>query len=388
MYQRLINITLLKSFFLFGARGTGKSTWLQKILPLENTLVFDLLDADLEDRLQRDPSLFSSTLLANERSKEWVLIDEIQKVPYLLDEVHRFIERKKLKFALSGSSARKLKRGGANLLAGRALLNHLFPLTHRELGEDFDLSTAIHWGGLPAVINTTDNDIRKQMLRTYALTYLNEEIKAEQIVRNLNPFRKFLEVAAQMNGEPVNFSKVARDVGSDYKTVQNYYQILEDTLMGFFLEPYHPSVRKRQKHAPKFYFFDIGVTRALRNVLNEITEPGSYGYGKVFEHFLILEIFRLNDYLRKDFQFSFLRLNEQREIDLIIKRPGEKLALVEIKSTREIRRDHVAGVEYFLDIFKGSEGFCLSQDPIARRIGRVECLNWIDGIKRIGLNSH
>ncbi len=198
-----------------------------------------------------------------------MLLDEIQKVPKLLDEVHRLIEEKTDKiFILTGSSARKLKHGGANLLAGRAFVYHLFTLSCFELKEKFDLEKALHWGTLPKIFSLDGDSEKSEFLRSYADTYLKEEIWNEQVVRKLQPFRRFLEVAAQCNGKIINYANIARDVGVDDKTIKEYFCILEDTMIGFFLEPFRNSFRKRLVEKPKFYFFDTGIVRSLSRRLS------------------------------------------------------------------------------------------------------------------------
>ena len=197
------------------------------------------------------------------RNTEWVIIDEVQKIPELLDVVHRLIEDKKIKFGLTGSSARKLKHGGANLLAGRAFVYNLFPFTSFELGDSFSLEDALMWGTLPQIYALQDANDRIQYLKSYANTYIQEEVWEAHLIKDLVPYRRFLQVAAQTNGTGINYSNISEDARVDPKTVQRYFQILEETLLGFFLEPFHRSLRKRQRANPKFYFFDIGVQRAL-----------------------------------------------------------------------------------------------------------------------------
>jgi predicted AAA+ superfamily ATPase len=186
-----------------------------------------------------------------------------------------------------------------------------------------------------------------------------------------------------MNGALLNFSNIARDIGSTTPTVQSYFQILEDTLLGFYLEPYHLSIRKRQKESPKFYFFDTGVQRALADLLTLPLVESSYGYGKTFEHFIILELHRRSSYLRNDFKFSFLVTKDDAEIDLIVERPGRTTILVEIKSTTAVREDHIAALRKFLPDFKNSEGVCLSRDRTKQKFGDVTCLPWDEGISMI-----
>ena len=381
MIQRMVKPLLSRSFFLFGARGTGKSTLLRELFGTGDGVIWlDLLKPDLEEEYSLDPGRLARVIFPDTR---WVIIDEVQKVPKLLDVVHDLIESTQVKFALTGSSARKLKAGQANTLAGRAFLNHLFPLTCIELGESFALHDCLHWGSLPALLTLPDDLSRQEFLRSYAQVYLREEVWAEQLVRKLETFRKFLPVAAQMNGHILVASQIARDVGCDIKTVQSYFQILEDTLIGFMLEAYHTSIRRAISGKPKFYFFDIGVQRALARLTQLPVQPGTSLYGETFEHFLILEFHRLNAYLRKDFQFSYLRTKDDVEIDLIVERPGQPLALIEIKSTAQLRPEKLRRFLSISKDFPGAESFCLSQDPQKQRIDHVTALPWRRGLEAI-----
>jgi len=386
MIHRMINPLLTSSFFLFGPRGTGKSTFLRHFFPEDKGVLWiDLLDPEQEDRYSRSPGELIEQLNASPGKIQWVIVDEIQKVPRLLDVVHSGIESTGVRFAMTGSSARKLKRESTNLLAGRAFIYNLFPLTHRELGSSFDLDSALSYGTLPGLLNFTSREEKSAFLRAYALTYLKEEVWAEHLVRKLDPFRKFIEISAQCNGEIVNFANIARDVRADIKTVQSYFEILEDTLVGFLLEPFHRSVRKRQRRAPKYYLFDPGVRRALDRTLTVDLKSGTYAYGKAFEHFIVIEALRLSAYRQNDFRFSYLRTKDDAEIDLIIERPGAPTALLEIKSADRVdERDTKSLVRFAADI-PGAEAFCLSRDPVARRIGSVIALPWQDGLKELGL---
>lgn len=385
MISRIQKPLRSNSFFLFGARGTGKSTLLRQFFAGDKTLWIDLLNPEQENRYSLRPEELAQQVRAGVGEFDWVVIDEIQKVPKLLDVVHSAIETHGTRFALTGSSARKLKRNSVNLLAGRAFVYHLFPLTNRELGDAFDLTGALHYGTLPGLLPFTSDEERKAFLRAYALTYLKEEIWAEHIIRKLDPFRRFLAVAAQCNGEILNYSNIARDIGADHKTVASYFEILEDTLLGFLLEPYHESIRKRQRQAPKFFFFDPGVARALSGTLNVELVSSTYGFGRTFEHFVLLEIVRLSDYLEKDYRFSYLRTKDGAEVDLIVERPGGRTALVEIKSADRVDERDIRDLSRFLPDFPGAEAFCLSRDKAAKRIGDVLAVPWQDGLEKLGL---
>ena len=376
MIDRLINIDKNEHFFLFGPRGTGKSTLLHALFEPKTTLYLDLLQPELEDEFSRSPQSFRARVLGTQPSTTHIIIDEVQKVPKLLDVVHSLIEETDKVFILTGSSARKLKRGGANLLAGRAQVLELFPFSAIELDEDFSLDSALAFGTLPKAVNSESDQSRRRFLSAYALTYLKEEIQAEQIVRNLDPFRRFLEVAAQMSGKIINFASIARDVGVDDKTIKGYYQILEDTLVGTFLEPHHTSLRKRVSMKPKFYLFDTGVQRALSRSLTIPIQEGTSAYGELFESFFINECLKLNKYFELDFSFSYLSTRDGVEIDLVVERPGAPLLLMEIKSAALIQDKHLASLATLGAEFPDAERVCVARVGHAEKHDGIMVLPW------------
>ncbi|MBT3296586.1 MAG: ATP-binding protein [Verrucomicrobia bacterium] len=385
MVNRHLQPTTSRSFFLFGARGTGKSTFLREHFAKQEVLWIDLLLPEVEDRYASRPHLLSEQIAARHDPAGWVVIDEVQKVPRLLDVVHSQIESTGTRFALTGSSARKLKRGAVNLLAGRAFVYHLFPFTTAELGTSFDLDSALAFGTLPGLLELQTPEEKADFLRAYALTYLKEEVWGEHLVRNLDPFRAFIEIAAQCNGELINYTRIARDVGVDTKTVQSYFQILEDTLVAYTLEPFHRSVRKRQSQAPRFYLFDTGVCRALSRTLNVPLNPSTYAFGRSFEHFVVTEALRRNDYLKKDFRFSHLRTKDGAEIDLVIERPGQSTVLVEIKSSTQVDPTDVRHLTAFCRDIPHSVAMCLAREPIPRVVDGVRIMPWQQGLDEMGL---
>ncbi|MGE4170279.1 MAG: ATP-binding protein [Candidatus Margulisiibacteriota bacterium] len=382
MVNRFCRPLLSNSFFIFGARGTGKTTFLKSLFKGKSILWIDLLDPEEEDRFHRTPNELARRVEANPHL-EWVVIDEIQKNPALLNVIHHLIETTSIKFALTGSSARKLKQGSANLLAGRAFYNHFYPLTYFEMKDAFELDDVLSWGTLPKLLGTHSTREKTEYLKTYALTYLREEIWSEHIIRKLDPFRKFLEVAAQCNGEILNYANIARDVGVATTTVQSYFEILDETLLGHFLEPYHQSIRKQQRQNPKFFLFDTGVKRALEGQLSVSLVPGTYDYGHAFEQFIVLEIMRLNDYLGMDLKLSYLRTKDQAEIDLIIEYPNGETLLIEIKSTEEVDERHIRTLNRFLPDFENARGMLISRDPYPKKIGAVMAYPWQAALKEI-----
>ncbi len=357
---------------------------LKELFGAQNTLWIDLLKAAEEQRYLNNPDQLIEVVNARSNTQEWVIIDEVQKAPKLLDVVHHLIEEKKIRFALTGSSARKLKRGAANLLAGRAYIYHLFPLTHRELGEKFNLLESLRWGTLPKIL-AIDTEIEKSLyLESYAQTYLKEEILAEQLIRGVAPFRRFLEISGQTSGAIVNFKAIASEIDADPKSVKKYYEILEDTLLGFFLPAYHRSLRKQQRLAPKFFLFDIGIRRAIEGVSQHPLSESTYEFGRAFEEFVITEAIRLNSYGRRNFKFSYLRTEGGAEVDLVIERPGAKTALVEIKSSTAVIERHIGHLAAFKKDFPDFEAVCLSREPRARRVGQVTIFPWQEGLTQLG----
>ena len=380
MFSRFRQFSEKHSFFLFGPRGSGKSTLLKLRFNPDQCLWLDLLDSQMEDRFTRNPGELYAIVKALPKEKPYVIIDEVQKVPKLLEEVHRLIEETDKVFILTGSSARRLKRGGANLLAGRAFVYHLYTLSCFELQDQFNLNQALHWGTLPKIFSLKEDLDKKEFLRAYTDTYLKEEIWSEQAIRKLQPFRRFLEVAAQCNGKIINYANIARDVGVDNKTIKEYFCLLEDTMIGFFLEPFHNSFRKRLVGKPKFYFFDPGIVRSLSRRLSLSLQSRTSAYGDAFEHFILLEFVRLGGYFQPEYRFSFIRTTGDVEIDLVIERPGKKLLCIEIKSSDEI---HEANISSFINLTKDipdCEAVVLSQDRFTKKFDHVTCYPWQQGI--------
>ena len=383
MFERTISTPQNHSFFLFGGRGTGKSSLVR--LRYSNAFTLDLLDPKLEADFSLNPERLVAVVEGLGPETTHVVIDEVQKVPKLLDLVHYLIESRQSKkhFVLTGSSARKLKAGGANLLAGRAFLRNLFPLTSEELGPRFDETEVLSFGTLPKIFSYESDSDKVDYLDSYCQSYLKEEIWGEQIVRNLVPFRRFLEIASINGGEIVNAANVARDVGVDPKTVQAYYSILEDTLLGFHLDPFHTSVRRRQRKSPKFYFFDNGVERSLAGMMKVLPKEGTSYFGGLFESLVINEVYRASSYLKLGYRFSYLQSATEVEVDLLVERPGQNMALVEIKSTVRATEDSLSGLRNFEKDFPEADLYLFSRDPFAQSFGRIQALHWRQGIAKL-----
>ena len=386
--NRLLKLPQKAHFFLFGPRQTGKSTLIKKTFPQEKTLYYDLLLSEEYTRLTANPSLFREEIDALDKNTTHVVIDEVQRIPELLNEVHYLIEKYKNKFnfCLSGSSARKLKRKSANLLGGRAWVKHLYPLTHIEIGNEFNLNRALRFGTLPLIYMSTDTEA-VELLNSYVEVYLEEEIKAEAIIRNIGAFVRFLKFAAHENGNILNLSNISRETGTSNKTIKEYFQILEDTLIGFFLLPYSKSTRKRLVKHPKFYFFDTGVRNALTKQLSLKLEPGNREYGNAFEHFMIAEMMRLANYKKKDYEFSFYRTSSNAEVDLIIETPDKKIFAIEIKSSENPSSSDLSGLQSFLEVQPHAIPLVLSRAPRKRKIGNVPIYPWKEVFKLLGLTE-
>lgn len=373
----MIKLPAQKSFFLFGPRQTGKSTLLKSLFSRDTTLYYDLLLSDEYGRLLARPALFRDEVLSRDRRKTHIVVDEVQRVPELLNEIHAIMESPDPPvFCLSGSSARKLKRCHANMLAGRAWTYRLHPFTHIELGDRFSLQKALAYGALPSVYFEEDQASAGRTLKSYAETYLKEEIETESRLRNISAFYRFLPLAAGENGNIINFSAIAGETGTSYKTVQEYFKILEDTLVGFLLYPWLGTERKRLVKHPKFYFFDIGVARALAGKLSSAVAQGTPEYGRLFEHFVCLELLHLKDYLEKDFRLSFFRTNQGAEVDLIIERPDGKTFAVEVKSSADPGPGALRGLRSFAEIKPDAVLYCACTAPRARSIGGIRLLPW------------
>jgi uncharacterized protein len=384
MIQRACNPSKTNSYFLFGPRGTGKTTLLEEIYSPKDTLFVDLLDTNLFDEILIDKTRFVSLIDSPENINKRVVVDELQKLPDLLDTVHSQIQKRKRQFILTGSSSRKLKQKGTNLLAGRAWVYNLFPFSTLEIGNNFDLKKSLERGALPEAYLATNIESVKEYLTAYVGTYLQKEIQEERWVRNISPFRKFLSIAAQMNGKIINKSKIALEVGVDDVTVANYFEILEDTLIGFFLPTYHTSVRKAQKQAPKFYLIDPGIKRALDRTLSVNLEPQTAAWGDAFEHWIILEFKKNISYRRFDWELSYIRTKEDVEIDLIIERPGQKKLLVEIKSKNKVTEADAKSLETLgEDLDSKAERLLVSNDKLEQKFGRTRAVYWRKAIEEL-----
>ena len=383
MVTRIVKPSKFQSFFLFGARGTGKSTLLRELFPVDKHFWVDLLEIETETRYVTAPQLLLEDWQAAEaevRERGWIIIDEVQKAARLLDVVHLGIERHGIKFAMTGSSARKLRYGSSNLLAGRAVTFALHPFTARELGAEFDLEDAINYGTLPRAVALRQHvDERKRFLLSYVNTYLREEIQAEGFVRKFAPFRNFLQIAATASGTILNMALLARQTGVDKNTVQRYFSILEDTLLGFYLPSFSRSTRMAYAKHPKFYFFDTGIARAAAQTLDTQLRPRTYEFGRFFEHFVVLEAIRANAAYEKGYEFFYFKTDRGAEIDIIATKGKHTLA-IEIKSTSS---PDIAAIRKLARLSQSIEGcqpciLCRTSRPSL--IEGVRVLPWQQGI--------
>ena len=366
-----INKELDGSIFLFGGRQTGKTTILRQQFP--NTTYFDLLDTNVRRRLQQRPVLLYETL-KDKPTATLVIIDEIPEVPELLNEVHRLIVERQLVFILCGSSARKLKRKGHNTLGGRALPIYLYPLVSAEI-PDFDIDRAVNYGTIPPHY-LARNPWR--LLAAYIDVYLKEEIKEEALVRNLDAFQRFLEVAALTDGEIINNNNIAQECGVHATTVSSYFDILEDTLIGYRIPAYTKVMKRRLVQAPRFYYFDVGVTNYLLHRKELIR--GSADYGHAFEHLVVQELVAYMHYRHCEEKLSYWRTYTGVEVDIIV---GDARIAIEIKSTEEVQNRHIKNLKAFAEEHPDSKLMIVSLDVFTRQMGKIECIYVMDFFHRL-----
>jgi uncharacterized protein len=330
------------AFFLLGPRGTGKSTWVRS--RFEGAHVINLLGADAVLRYGRDPSQLRREVLALPRNR-WIVIDEVQRVPRLLDEVHFLMEEEGYKrFVLTGSSARKLKRGGANLLAGRAIVKKLFPLTSGEIAFATPSRQLLRYGALPLSVNAPDDEAREEFLRAYVSTYLLEEIRAEGLVRELGAFSRFLEIASLAAGQTTNISGIARDAGVSRETARGYFEVLIDTLIGSWLPAYRPRAKVKEVALPKFYWFDPGVLHAAAGGFDQ-PRPSDWD-GVLLEHLVHHELVSHIHYKGVKGSLGYWRTPGGSEVDFVWWR-GREVVAIEVKHGREFRREFRKGIDAF-----------------------------------------
>lgn len=368
-----------RSAFLWGARKCGKSTLLRTKFP--DSLRFDFLRTDLYFEMAKRPSLLRERILAakEEHLAFPIILDEVQKVPQLLDEVHALIEDRGLSFILCGSSARKLKAGHANLLGGRAWRYHLHPLTWAELqtaGLDPDLLTILNRGLIPSHFLEPEY---KRSLQAYVYDYLKEEIMAEGLARNVPAYSRFLDAVAFSHGEIINHSNIARDSGVDSKTVREYFQILSDTLLGYSVEPF-AKTRGREVilKAPKFYLFDVGVAGILTRRTLEV-EKGSE-FGKAFEHFIFMELAAYRSYGGGDFPIRYWRTKAGAEVDFIL---GEGEVAIEAKSASRVDKEDLRGLSAFQEEWQPKKAILVCNEREPRKVGAIEVLPWREFLERL-----
>ena len=378
MLERIfqINKELDGSIFLFGGRQTGKTTILRQQFP--DAIFYDLLDTNVRRRLQQRPVLLYETL-KDKPTGTLVIIDEIPEVPELLNEVHRLIAERQLVFILCGSSARKLKRKGHNTLGGRALPVYLYPLVSAEI-PDFDIDRAVNYGTIPPHY-LARNPWR--LLAAYIDVYLKEEIKEEALVRNLDAFQRFLEVAALTDGEIINNINIAQECGVHATTVSSYFDILEDTLIGYRIPAYTKVMKRRLVQAPRFYYFDVGVANYLLHRKDLVR--GSADYGHAFEHLVVQELVAYMHYSHCEEKLSYWRTYTGVEVDIIV---GDARIAIEIKSSEEVQNRHVKNLKAFAEEHPDSKLMIVSLDVFTRQMGNIECIYvrdffhrlWTDGI--------
>lgn len=363
----IASILAKKSCFLFGPRQCGK-TWLTRET-LPDAHFFDLLSADTFTRLSRRPSLLGEVACDGRP----VVIDEIQKLPVLLDEVHRLIEEKGLRFLLTGSSARKLRTGGVNLLGGRARVRHLNPFSASELGDSFDLDRALNFGLLPGIWFSDDPN---EDLTSYVGLYLEQEIIAEGATRNLPAFGRFLEVAALTSGEQINYAQIASDAQVPRSTVQEYFRILHETLLASEVPVWGKGRTRKTVETSKFYLFDNGVVRKLQGRKELVS--GTPEYGHAFESWVYHELKAYVDFARREETVAYWRTRTNLEVDFVV---GD--AAIEAKATDFVRTEHLKGLKAIRDEGAFRHLVVVSREPVARVVDGIQILPWADFVAKL-----
>lgn len=361
MVKRLISLNKKNSSLWFGPRQSGKSTLIRNELRTEPHWEVNLLESDTYRKYLVDPAQFrkDAEYQIGQNKIRFIFIDEIQKVPALLDEVHNLIEKYRVICVLSGSSARKLKRQGINLLGGRATLHHLFPLLVDELGTNFDLQTVLQHGTLVGIYFDPP-ELRVQKLRAYVDTYLKEEIAQEGLVRNLDIFQRFLDVAAAHATEIISYTNIATASATSLKTIKNYFSILYETLIGYELPAWHQSVRRQLSKHPKFYFVDNGITNAITKQLRD--PPTLQQRGKWFEQWVINEIRAHASYSGSECSFYFWRTERgEFEVDLVITKKNQPIAAIEIKAKKKLVTTDFSGLRAFKTEYPECQLYCVCE---------------------------
>lgn len=373
MYHRIFDIEsrLDEAMFLFGGRQVGKSTLLRERFP--QAIYVDLLDPDTRKRFSRRGMEFYE-MLAKYPPKTLVIVDEIQKLPELLDVVHKLMVEKGLYFILSGSSARKIKKAGVNQLGGRANEEHLYPLVSAEI-PDYDLCRAIQNGMIPRHYDVKDARLR---LKNYVNLYLKEEIEEEALVRDADTFERFLEVAAVTNTEILNYDNIASDCGVSVNTVKAYFKILYDTLLGFEVKPYRKVIKRKLLQTSKFYFFDVGIPNYLLHRYHLM--PGTPEYGHAFESLVMQEIRAYLGYTGSEEELTYWRTYTKDEVDAVI---GDARIAIEIKSTDHVENEHKKGLKRFAEEHPEAKQIIVSRDLITRRSGDVDLYYVTDFFKAL-----
>jgi uncharacterized protein len=381
MNSRLLSFPETGSFFLFGPRQTGKTTLVRSRYP--NAWYVNLLFEETFFRYSAEPGLFRNQAIEQitRQGIETIVLDEVQRIPELLNDVQALIDTNpRIRFVLTGSSARKLKRKGVNLLAGRAVERRLFPYVQQEMGDGFSLDTVLRFGALPSIFGK-DPETTIDLLMAYVNTYLREEIRQEGFVRNLGSFSRFLDIAASQNSELVSFSDTARECGVSSHTIKSYYDVLEDTMVAFPLQAWSKSIRKRMVSHPRYYFFDIGVVNALNRRLS--AEPDPRTKGRLFETFVIVELHRHLHYSRSEARLFFWRTSGGAEVDLVVEKHGRLIAACEIKSSRVIDGSDLSGLKSFKEDNPDTPCYLTCTTELPYEKNGIRILPWTMLIKEI-----
>lgn len=366
MISRILETPLQhrKSFFLFGPRGTGKTYWIK--MKLKNAVYLDLLDTEIYTLLLANPHRLLEFIPKN--YTDWIVIDEVQRIPELLNEVHRLIEKENHIFVLTGSSSRSLRKKGVNLLAGRALIYHMHPLIAQEMGETFDLIKALSYGLLPAILSEPNPVL---YLKAYVTAYLREEVLQEGLTRNLSTFSRFLEIASFSQGQILNMSAIARETSTSQKNVSNYFDILEDLLLGFRLPIFNKRAKRQTIQHPKFYYFDVGVYQTLRP--KGLIDTQAEIEGAALETLFLQSLRAINDYYECEYQLYYWRTSAGVEVDFVVHGPKGFFAF-EIKRSKTVSKSDARGLLSFQEDYPEVKLYLVYGGEMRLHFGPVEVM--------------
>ncbi|MDQ2994465.1 MAG: AAA family ATPase [Pseudomonadota bacterium] len=382
MITRCLELSPNESFFLLGSRAVGKKTLIDSFPHFNSAFCINLLLSDEKKLYTHNPSHLRDIINALPNDITHVIIHELQKIPLLIDIMAELLHSSPKYFILTSSNIRELKFASPNLLTGNPIIHNLLPFTYLELKKSMTLKNALRWGLLPTIVELKSPDEKVAYLSHYAETYLQHEIIDENIIADTEAFKRFIELVAYFNGEIIKYKKIARDCQADKKSVRNYFIVLVDTFMGFFLVPFKQSFRGHQRETPKFYFFDAGVARAFAKQLSSPIRENTHYISRAFTSFIITQCKHLAAYYHRDYRLTYFRTKEENEIELVVERLDKPLVFITINSSKCITEKHLATLKEVTKYYWDAEAVCFSREEHIRMHNNITIYPWAEGIKK------